>query len=128
MMHFYISRNWLFSPTAQRVYLICTILDLALLATRMGVIAATISAGVFSFPPVTVFILRLLLFPEVIGTAILFVGMSYCWLGLGGSYKRKLLWLLFCGLFLIALPIYYFVSYRSLASKAEEQIPALANA
>lgn len=128
MMHFYISRNWLFSRTAQRVYLICTILDLALLATRMGIIAATFSAGVFSLPPVTVFILRVLLFPEVIGTAILFVGMSYCWLGLGGSYKRKLLWLLFSGLFLIALPIYYFVSYRPLASKAEAQVPALANA
>jgi len=54
--------------------------------------------------------------------------MSYCWLGLGGSYKKKLLWLLFSGLFLIVLPIYYFVSYRPLASKAKEQAPMLATA
>ena len=66
-------------------------------------------------------IVRTLLFPAVVGSAVLFVGMSYCWLGIGGSYKKKVLWFIFAPLFLLSMPVYYFVYYRPLASRQTEQ-------
>src|SRR5579864_4087091 len=121
MMHLSISQNWLFSRTAQRVYLVCTILDFALLGTRMGIAAAMNAAGVFTLPPLTSAIVRVLLFPEVLGTSVLAVGMSYCWLGIGASYKKKVLWVLFAGFFLLSMPIYYFAFYRRLASEKNRE-------
>ena len=47
--------------------------------------------------------MKLLLYPEIVGTAVLFVGMSYCWLGIETSYKKKVLWCLLSGLFLVNL-------------------------
>ena len=117
MMHVSISRAWLFSRTAQRVYLLCAILNLALLATRIGVAAAMASAGVSSLPPTVALLVKGFLFPEIVGSAVLFVGMSYCWLAIGGSYKKKVLWFVFLTFFLIATPVYYFAVYRSLASR-----------
>jgi len=113
MMYVRISRNWLFSPTAQRVYLLCAILNLALLATRIGIVAA----GVSTPSPTTVLLLKGFLFPEIVGSAVLFVGMSYCWLGFGGSYTKKGFWIVLVKLCLITTPIYYFAVYRSMASR-----------
>jgi hypothetical protein len=48
-MYVSISRNWLFSRTAPRVYLLGAILDLALLATRVGIFAAIAGAAFPSF-------------------------------------------------------------------------------
>lgn len=125
MMHVSINRAWLFSRTARRVYLLCAILNLALLATRIGVVAAMASAGVSTLPPTAVLLVKGFLFPEIVGSAVLFVGMSYCWLGFGGSYKKKVLWFVSLGFFLIATPIYYFSVYRSMASReAESTEPA----
>jgi hypothetical protein len=124
MMHLSISRNWLFSRTAQRVYLACAILDLALLGTRMGIAAAMNATGIFMLPPTARMVLGVLFVPEVVGTALLTVGMTYCWLGLGGSYGKKLLWIVFVNAFLITMPIYYFAFYRRLASKENAQIIA----
>jgi hypothetical protein len=126
MMYVLISRNWLFSRTAQRVYLIAAILDLALLATRMGIAGAMTAAGVFTLPPVTNVVVRILLIPEVVGTAVLTVGMTYCWLGLGGSYKKKLLWIVLIQLFLVTMPVYYVAFYRPLASRERARSSALA--
>jgi hypothetical protein len=117
MMHVSISRAWLFSRTAQRVYLLCAILNLALLATRIGVAAAMTSAGVSALPPAVALLVKGFLLPEIVGSAVLFVGMSYCWLGIGGSYKKKVLWFVFLTFFLVAMPVYYFAVYRSLASR-----------
>jgi len=55
---------------------------------------------------------------------VLFVGMSYCWLGPDGSYKKKVLWFILLGLFLLTMPIYYFSVYRPLASREAEEAPA----
>ena len=116
-MHISISRNWLFSRTARRVYLLCALLNLALLATRIGVAAAMRQAGVPALPPAAALLVKGLLFPEAVGSAVLFVGMSYCWLGLAGSYKKKLLWLVLLNFFLITTPVYYFAVYRLAASR-----------
>ena len=47
--------------------------------------------------------------------------MSYCWLGLGGSYKKKVLWFILLNLFLLTVPIYYFSVYRPLAFREGEE-------
>jgi len=117
MMYLSISRGWLFSRTAQRVYLACAILDLAFLGTRMGIAAAMNATGVFVLPPTTSMVVGILFIPEIIGTAVLTVGMTYCWLGFGGSYSKKLLWFLLVNAFMISMPIYYFAFYRRLASR-----------
>jgi ABC-type spermidine/putrescine transport system permease subunit II len=117
MMYVRISRNWLFSRTAQRVYLLCAILDIALLATRMGIGAAIAAAGTSNLTPTSVLVLRALLLPEVVGSAVLFVGMSYCWLGFGGSYTRKGFWIVLVKLCFITAPVYYFAVYRRMASQ-----------
>jgi hypothetical protein len=101
MMYVRISRNWLYSPRAQRVYLLCAILDLALLATRIGIAAAMAAAGVSRLSATSVLLVNAFLFLEVLGSSVLFVGMSYCWLGFGGSYTKKGLWILLVKLCLI---------------------------
>jgi hypothetical protein len=121
MMHLSISRTWLFSRTARRVYFLCALADLALLGTRMGIGAALAAAGASELSRDAAMIVRTLLFPAVVGSAVLFVGMSYCWLGIGGSYKKKVLWFIFAPLFLLSMPVYYFVYYRPLASRQTEQ-------
>ena len=116
MMYLTVSRNWLFSRTAQRVYLVCAIMDLAFLGTRIGIAAAMNATGVFTLPPPVRMVMGTLFIPEVAGTAVLTVGMTYCWLGLKGSYSKKLLWFIFIGFFLVTMPVYYFAFYRRMAS------------
>ena len=45
------------------------------------------------------------LVPEVIGTAVLAVGMTYCWLAVGGSCGRKLVWFWCISLFVITMAL-----------------------
>ncbi len=126
MMHLSISPTWLCSRTAKRVYFLCALANLALLATRMGIAAALAAAGASALSPEARLIVSTLLFPEVVGSAVLLVGMSYCWLGIGGSYKKKVLWIILLPLFLLTMPVYYFVYYRPLASRQTNQtlVPA----
>ncbi len=92
----------------------------------MGIGAALAAAGVYALSPEARLVVSVFLFPEVVGSAVLFVGMSYCWLGIGGSYKKKVLWILLVPLFLLTMPFYYFVYYRPLASRQTDQrlVPA----
>lgn len=124
MMYVTISRSWLFSRTAQRVYFLCALLNLALLATRVGIVAAMAAGGVSTLPPIAALLMRGFLYPEIVGSAVLFVGMSYCWLGFDGSYKKKLLWIVFVKFYLITSLIYYFAVYRRLASREAGDAPA----
>jgi len=128
MMYFSVSRAWLFSPTSQRVYLLCAILDLAFLGTQVGITTAMSFAQVYRLPPMTRIVVGCALLPEVIGTAVLAVGMTYCWLAVGGSCGRKLVWFWCIGLFVITMPIYYFAVYRKLAAKQGDGLtePAIA--
>jgi hypothetical protein len=123
MMYVRISRGWFFSRTAQRVYLLCAILNLALLTTRIGIGAAIAVAGVSTLSSTTVLLVKTFLIPEVVGSAVLFVGMSYCWLGFKGSYAKKGFWIVFVKLCLITAPVYYFAVYRRTARAASLQEP-----
>jgi len=122
MMYLSISRNWLFSRTAQRIYLVCAILDLAFLGTRIGIAAAMNATGIFALPPMTRTVMGFLFVPEVIGTAVLTVGMTYCWLGFKGSYSKKLFWFIFISFFLFTMPVYYFFFYRRMASRENVEL------
>jgi hypothetical protein len=123
MMYVRISRNWLFSRTAQRVYLLCAVLNLALLATQIGIGVAIVSAGVSTLSPTAVLLVKAFLFPEIVGSAVLFVGMSYCWLGFKGSYAKKGFWIVFVKFCSITALAYYFAVYRRTAQAASLQEP-----
>jgi hypothetical protein len=113
-----ISRSWLFSPTAQRVYFASAILDLALIATSIGVHMAMSVAqtSVLNFSAASY--VRPILYPEILGAAVLWIAMWYFWFGFDTShYLKKTVW--FVCLFFLApfgTVLYYFVVYRRVVS------------
>ena len=114
MLYLPISRSWLLSPTAQRIYFGSAFLTLAFIATLLGVQMAMVAAGTryLAFPASTV--VRVLLYPEVAGVAVLWIGMWYFWFGFDPShYFKKTIWFV-CLLFLapFATVFYYFAVYR----------------
>jgi hypothetical protein len=118
MLFFPISRGWLFSRTAQLIYFVSALLALALIATLIGVRAAIVAAGTGSLNAIAASLVHTLLFPEILGTAILWAGMWYFWFSFDPShYLRKAIWfaLLF---FLVPLGTvaYYFLVYRRCTS------------
>jgi hypothetical protein len=125
MLYLPISRSWMISRAAQRVYLVTAILNLALLATWIGVLAATLGSGYFVLPQSTALLINLMFLPEILGTAVLLVGMAYFFCGFDRSSegKRALWFLLLYFLNFLVLPFYYFLIYRSLV-KTEGTIPA----
>jgi hypothetical protein len=109
-----ISRSWLFSRTAQGIYLVSASLALALTATLIGVHAAMSAAGTNALTATAASLVRTLLFPEILGTAVLWAGMWYFWFGFDRSYYlNKALWFIFL-FFLVPLGTvaYYFLVYR----------------
>jgi hypothetical protein len=118
MLYLPIRRSWLFSPTARRVYLLCAVLALGLIATEIGVYLAMSAAGAGKFTPAAALFVRALLYPEIAGTALLWIAMWYFWFGFDSShYLKKALWFVF--LFFLApfgTLIYYFVAYRRFVS------------
>src|SRR5580765_3423776 len=121
MMYFSVSRAWLFSRTSQLVYLLCSILDLAFLGTQLVITMVMSFAEVYSLPSMIRIIVGCALVPEVIGTAVLAVGMTYCWLAVGGSCGRKLVWFWCISLFVITMPIYYFCRLPEACGKTRER-------
>jgi hypothetical protein len=113
MLYLPISRSWIFSLAAQRVYFVSALLAFALMATLVGVRAAVAMAGARTLNPPAASIVRMLLYPEVLGAAVLWVAMWYFWFSFDGShYLKKAAWF---GV-LLFVPIgtlsYYFVVYR----------------
>jgi hypothetical protein len=126
MLYLPIHRSWLFSLTAQRIYFVSALLTSALTATLMGVHMAMRAAGTTALTRDAASVIRMLLYPEVVGTAVLWAAMWYFWFGFDRSdYFRRAIW--FFLLFFLA-PfgplLYYFVVYRRRVS-AQTQPPAL---
>ena len=77
--------------------------------------------------PDAALVLRILLYPEIVGTALLWVAMLYFWFGFDHShFLKKALW--FLGLMFVsplATPFYYFLVYRrhALRAAAAQQTP-----
>jgi hypothetical protein len=114
MLYLPISRNWLFSTAARRTYFVSALLVLALIATLLGVYMAMAAAGTRALTPSASPVVKMLLFPEIAGEAVLWVGMWYFWFGFDRShYLKKAVG--FVLLFLLApfgTVFYYFLVYR----------------
>lgn len=114
MLYLPVSRGWLLSETARRIYFVSALLTLALMATLLGVRMAMAAAGTRALTPSASSIVRMLLFPEIAGEAVLWVGMWYFWFGFDRSrYLKRAVW--FVLLFLLApfgTIFYYFLVYR----------------
>ncbi|HEY6766118.1 MAG TPA: hypothetical protein VI386_15245 [Candidatus Sulfotelmatobacter sp.] len=99
---------------ARRIYFICALLALALLATLIGTHSAMTAAKATVLNPRAASVVRTLIFPEVLGSAALWVAMWYFWFSFDRShYLKKAMW--FALLFFLALPgtiLYYFFVYR----------------
>jgi hypothetical protein len=108
-----ITRNWLDSRVAQRVYLVCAVLSLALFGTRVGTHAAQNVVGRNALPLATAAVLRIVFVPETVAAAVLWVGMLYFWFNLDRSHwPKRALWI-FLILFISPAPaLYYFLVYR----------------
>jgi len=117
-----INRNWLLSPIAQSVYLACAIFTFALLATLIGMHWAMATAGATALNENARAVVRFLLFPEIIGAAVLWVAMWYFWFSFDQSHYLKKAVSFFLLFFFapIGTLIYYFVAYRS-AIRADPQ-------
>jgi hypothetical protein len=123
MLYLPINRSWLFSLTARRVYLVSALLAIALTAILIGVHTAMAAARMSALTPLAAALVRGLLYPEILGTALLWAAMWYFWLGFDRShYLKRAIW--FCCLFFLA-PVgpvlYYFAVYRRSASLPNAQ-------
>src|SRR6478736_1731464 len=114
MLFLPISRSWLFSRIAQRVYLVSALLALAFIATRIGVYTAIAAVGTGALNARAASLVRMLLLPEIFGSAILWIGMWYFWFGFDHSrYLQRTIW--FALLFFLvpfSTVCYYFLVYR----------------
>jgi hypothetical protein len=114
MLYLPIKREWLFSRTAQRIYFGCALLTFALVGTELGTHLAISASGIGSLTPSARLLLRRLLLPEILGTALLWVSMWYFWFGFDSSHyvKKAVSFLLLFFLVPVGTLIYYFVTYR----------------
>jgi hypothetical protein len=116
MLYLPIKRSWIVSRWAQRVYFCCALANFYLVAVLAGSRVAVDASGLASLAefPGTAWMVKILLFPGVLGTALLVVAMWYFWFTFDQSHWiKKTLWfaVLFPG-FLVGPALYHFFSYR----------------
>jgi hypothetical protein len=116
MVYLPIKKAWIISRTARRVYFVCALAALSLSGVLIASIAALGVSGVRTFEgfPTAGLIVGLLLWPGILGTALLSIAMWYFWFGFDNSgWLKKAIW--FLPLY-FSLPIgpafYYFFVYR----------------
>jgi hypothetical protein len=77
---FLVSDSWLISPIAKKVYFVSALLTIYVIGLLSAIIAATFFAeGTLVQSPLLASVLKMLLFPGVLGTAALWIGMLYFW-------------------------------------------------
>jgi len=89
--------------------------------TLAGTRAAQAVIGSSTLPPVTAAILRIVLIPEIVGSALLWVAMIYFWFSFDrSSWLKRALWFPFLFFFIpLPLALYHFFVYRRWLSAAE---------
>ena len=109
MLYLSISKGWMASHTARRVYFVCAFSLIYLFAS---VFAVALFAVRFRFASDV--LLEILIWPGVIGTAILWVAMWYFWFSFdSSSWGKKAVWCFLLYLFApYAQPLYYLLVYR----------------
>jgi hypothetical protein len=114
MLYLPISRSWLFSRIAQRIDFASAVLSFALIATVIGVHTAMAMAGTRKLTAPASSVVRVLLSPEVVGAAVLWIAMWYFWFGFDRAhYMKRATWFLILFFFAPLGPaFYYFFVYR----------------
>jgi hypothetical protein len=111
-----ITKSWICSSAAERVYLVCALLTLTLIGTLIGSKTAMALSGNSSLAvsAAAASVIRILLFPGVLGTALLTTAMWYFWLNFDqSSWIKKAAWFLPLYVVLGVGPaLYYFFVYR----------------
>jgi hypothetical protein len=124
MLYLPITRSWLVSRTARRIYVACAVLSLALAATIIAVHSAMSAAGVTALTPTAAAVVRLLLLPEIAGAALLWVAMWYFWFSVDrGHFLKKASW--FVALFFFAPlgpALYYFFVFRRYSQEPDARV------
>jgi hypothetical protein len=116
MLYLPITKGWIISRTARRVYFACALAAFSLFGVLIASHAALNVTGVRSFAgfPAAALVLRVLLLPGIVGSAVLSIAMWYFWFGFDNSgWLKKAIW--FVPLFLsivIGPAFYYFFVYR----------------
>lgn len=125
MLYLPIKKSWIVSPSARRVYFVCALAAFSLFGVFVASRAAIGASGAASLAdyPTAALTVRLLVWPGVLGTALLSIAMWYFWLSFDdSSWIKKAFWFLPL-YFLLALgpAFYYFLVYRrSTASELPE--------
>lgn len=116
MLYLPIRRNWIVSPAANRTYFACAVAAFSLVGLLISSLMALGYAGIASFAssPAAALVVRFLLWPGMIGTALLCVAMWYFWFNFDdSSWFRKALWFIFLYFTILVGPaFYYFLVYR----------------
>jgi hypothetical protein len=116
MLYLPITKGWIISRTARRVYFACALAAFSLFGVLVASRAALNVTGVRSFAgfPAAVLVLRIVLLPEIAGIALLHIAMWYFWFGFDNSgWLKKAIWFVPLFLFILIGPaFYYFFVYR----------------
>ncbi len=124
MLYLPITRSWMLSRTARNIYFSCALLTVGLLGTIFATRLAMSVTGVTGLTPQARALVRALLFPETLGSAVLWISMWYFWFGFDSSnYITKAL--CFALLFLLAplgTLIYYVAVYRRTLKLTDQQL------
>ncbi len=123
MLYLPINRSWLFSPLAQRIYFASALLTLAFIATFLGVRMAMVAAGTNALVAPASAVARTLLYPEIAGVAVLWIGMWYFWFSFDSShYLKKAIWFVLLGVLApFGTILYYFFVYRHLIAAQSQE-------
>ena len=115
MLYLPITRSWICSRSAQGVYFCCALANLYPFAVLLGArIAFEVSAMPMKNADAASALVKALLWPGVLGTALLAVAMWYFWFTFDPSHEMtKAFWLPVLLLSLTLGPLlYYFFLYR----------------
>lgn len=116
MLYLPIKKSWIISRTARRVYFVCVLAALSFFGVLIASITAfRVSGNASSEGIATVgLIVHILLWPGLVGTALLSVAMWYFWFGFDNSgWLKKTIWFLPLYFLLPFGPaLYYFFVYR----------------
>src|SRR5437764_6521520 len=121
MLFLPVKPSWLLLGIAQRIYLACALLTFALIATLIGVQLAIRAAGFSALTVSARPLVKILLFPEILGSALLWVAMWYFWFGFDRAHylKKAISFLLLFFLVPFGTLFYYFVTYRRRVASLE---------
>lgn len=116
MLYLPISKEWIISDTARRVYFVCAVAAFSLFG---GILASTMAmqaSGITSLEgsPIAALTVRVVLWPGILGTAVLSIAMWYFWFTFDkSSWLKKACWFVpLYFLLRIGPSLYYFLVYR----------------